>query len=104
MVPAKGSSARAAWAASVISVIPSLFNVAAHVITTKKPIIPVSKDPVHTSMRRSFKSSRVKRLSTAYDWMKARPHGARVVPRVAVARKRASWVNGIDGTKTPRAA
>ena len=63
--PAKGSRARAAWDASVMLVSPSLFSVAAQVITTKKPMIPVSKDPVHTSMRKSFKSSRVKRLSTA---------------------------------------
>ena len=34
-------------------------------LSTKKPIIPVSNDPVHTSMRSNFKSSRVKRLSTA---------------------------------------
>ena len=65
IVPANGSSARAAWAASVIFVWPSLLRVAAHVTMTKKPITPVRSEPVQTSMRSNFKSSRVKRLSTA---------------------------------------
>ena len=50
-VPARGSSAAAASAASLIES-PWACRVAAHDTTTKKPIIPVSSAPVITSTRR----------------------------------------------------
>jgi hypothetical protein len=43
-------------------------------------------------------------LFTAYDWMNARPHGARVVPIVAVTAMNALVVSGMLGTTSPRAA
>ena len=49
------------------------------------------------------RSATVSRLSATYDWMKLRPHGARVVPSVAVARTMASRLDGSAGTAIPRA-
>ena len=43
----------------------------------------------------------VRCLSAAYDWMKLRPHGASVVPTVAVASRTACLVVGNDGTTLP---
>jgi len=56
-----------------------------------------------TSMRSSRRSSIFSRLSTAYDWMKARPQGASVVPSVATATSTASRVSGMPGTTRPLA-
>jgi hypothetical protein len=43
-------------------------------------------------------------LSAAYDWMKLRPHGARVVPTVAVMMRIASLVKGMLGVSSPDTA
>jgi hypothetical protein len=45
------------------------------VTTTKKPITPVSTDPMMTSSRSYRRSSTVSFLSTAYDWIKLSPRG-----------------------------
>jgi len=69
----------------------------------KISMTPVMTAPTTTSMRSYRRSSGRSRLSTAYDWMKARPQGASVVPTVAVAIRIASRVSGKSGTTRPRA-
>jgi hypothetical protein len=83
---------------------PLTCSVAAQVTTTKKPMTPVSMDPMTTSRRSYRRSSTVSFLSTAYDWIKLSPQGASVVPTVAVTTKIAFAVSGIRGTSRPVAA
>ena len=62
---------------------------------------PVSTAPVTTSTRSAGRSSVRSFLSTAYDWMNDSPHGASVVPRVAVTIAIDSLPVGMVGTSVP---
>jgi hypothetical protein len=84
--------------------VPETWRVAAHARTTNAPTTPVITAPVMTSMRSYGRSAVVRRLSTAYDWMKLSPHGASVVPIVAATRSTPARSSGTVGTTRPRAA
>lgn len=77
--PASGPSARAASAASLIT-IPRVHNVAAQATTMKPATTLVRNAPSVTSIREPSRSLAVRPLSTTYDWMNDGPHGVIVVP------------------------
>ena len=67
-------------------------------------MMPVSAAPEMTSIRSKRRSVRFRRLSAAYDWMKASPQGASVVPTMPVMTISAPRVCGICGVTSPRPA
>ena len=62
------------------------------------PITPVKIEPITTSTFSQRRLATVIFLSTAYDWMKASPQGASVVPRAAAIAIQPAVDSGKFGT------
>ena len=77
---------------------PAGCRVAAQATAIARPITPVSTEPMITSNRSAPRLAIEIFLSTAYDWINARPQGARVVPSVAATASQPACDTGMRGT------